>query len=59
MKTLFIYILRVLAACLFSILGAACLLVMLCYYGEAVGLLPAFCAFACLLGGFACLNGNK
>ena len=59
MKSTFLYILRVLAACLFSILGAACLLVMLCYYGEVVGLLPAFGAFACLFGGFVCLNGNK
>lgn len=49
---------RVLAACLFSILGAACLLLVLCFYGQALGLLPAAGAFACLFGGFVCLNGN-
>ena len=58
MKSTFLYILRVLAVCLFSILGAACLLLVLCFYGQALGLLPAAGAFACLFGGFVCLNGN-
>lgn len=58
MNSTFLYILRVLAACLFSILGAACLLLVLCFYGQALGLLPAAGAFACLFGGFICLNGN-
>ena len=59
MKSTFLYILRVLAACLFSILGAACLLLVLCFYGQALGLLPAAGAFVCIFGGFVCLNGNN
>ena len=59
MESTFLYILRVLAACLFSILGAACLLLVLCFYGQFVGILPAFGVFACLFGGFFCLNGNN
>lgn len=58
MKSTFLYILRVLAACLFSILGAVCMLLVLCFYGQVLGLLPAAGAFACLFGGFVCLNGN-
>lgn len=43
----------------FTMLGAFCLLLMLCYYGQAVAVFPAVGVFACLAIGFMCLECGR